>query len=1393
MTGLASQLAERPPWLVRFPHQHGESAAGAGVLIGPRHVVTCAHVLDKQLGRPLPGAGSDLPAHTELVEVEVPFAGEPGTVGKRMRAALMEWVPIAADESGDVALLELESSVDYTPAPLACPAALSGHRFSVHGFPHGDPAARQASGVLRGASGQEGPWVQLDAEGPTGWAIEVGFSGSPVFDHNREAVVGIVVMRDRHRTGHMLPMSYLRTLWPEVRKNCRWRLDLEASYRSFWRPRARGLETDSDTDEWFFTGRTEARRAICDWLEGIDPALVEHPILLVTGGPGTGKSALLAHLLISADPLLSRAVPTSGPHPPIGAFDAGLHLKGRTCDEAAEQLARALDLAASDSDELLAAVGELPPGKRFTVLADAVEEAADLKEALQIATLLRQLANTGRVRVLASARTAPAGSSRARILSNFGRSVPRIDLEDDRYLHRPDIADYVERRLTNERSGSARYRAYGPDQRRAIVQAVARKARYNFLIAQLTAGWLIRRSRQRPELDDPSWEDELPETVGQAFDAYLDACGTDIETIRRLLTALAYARGDGLPRSDTWLRVADALGLGVRHTAEDREKIFQSAAHYLVERVNDGAGSPTYRLYHDALDQHLREEHESAHHASETAITDALRRAVPGRDGQPNWAAADAYTRDHLADHAAAAGQLDTLTTDAEYLVHATPRNLKPHLGKALTEPARFSTAVYRASAHLHATATPDLRRQILALDAARFGATSLHQQLTHRIPDGQWVPLWATGADVSPALRDTLAGHTGPVSAVACTILNGRPIAVTGGGDGMGGGDGTVRVWDLRSGTQIGEPMTGHTFGVEAVACSVLDGAPVAVTGGIDGTMRVWDLASGTQIRQTVAEDTGMVSSAACTVLDGAPIAVTGGIDGTVRVWDLASCAPIGQPLTGHTRSVSAVACAVLDGAPVAVTGGGDGTVRVWDLASGAPIGQPITGHDGSVRAVACTVLDGAPVAVTTNTYGKMRVWDLASGTQISQPMTGHDVWAVACAVLNGRPVAVTGEFRGMVRVWDLRSGTQIGEPLAGHTGSVSVVACTILDGRLIAVTAGSGGLGDKAVRVWDLASGTPIGQPLNGHTFGMRAAACASLDGAPVAVTIGEVDGTVRVWDLASGTSISQPMTEHAVSAGAVACTVLDGRAVVVTGDSGLGDKAVRVWDLASGTPIGQPMTGHDGAVNGVACTVLDGAPVAVTAGGDKTVRVWDLASGTPIGQPMTGHDGSVSAVACTLLDGAPIAVTGGGGDNAVRVWDLASGTQIGQPMTGHDDSVSAVACTVLDAIPVAVTGGNDGTVRVWDLASRTGTRIGQLVVGFSGSVWAVACTVLDGAPVAVTTGDHETVRVWNLRTRIPAGFIAATGAKVATFSTEGHLVVGLGRDVAVFTRCPKLINLH
>jgi WD40 repeat protein len=75
-------------------------------------------------------------------------------------------------------------------------------------------------------------------------------------------------------------------------------------------------------------------------------------------------------------------------------------------------------------------------------------------------------------------------------------------------------------------------------------------------------------------------------------------------------------------------------------------------------------------------------------------------------------------------------------------------------------------------------------------------------------------------------------------VWSVATAQLDGRPVIIS------GSSDKTVRVWDLATGTPIGQPLTGHTNFVQSIATAQLNGRPVIVSGSYDSSIRVWDLA---------------------------------------------------------------------------------------------------------------------------------------------------------------------------------------------------------------------------------------------------------------------------------------------------------------------------------------------------------------------------------------------------------------------------------------------------------------------------------------------------------------------------------------------------------------------
>jgi WD40 repeat protein len=116
---------------------------------------------------------------------------------------------------------------------------------------------------------------------------------------------------------------------------------------------------------------------------------------------------------------------------------------------------------------------------------------------------------------------------------------------------------------------------------------------------------------------------------------------------------------------------------------------------------------------------------------------------------------------------------------------------------------------------------------------------------------------------------------------------------------------DGTVRVWDLNSGKQRGEPLL-HEGQVLSVAFGMLDGQPVVVSGGFVGTVRVWDLASGARLAEPMRGSEMGVLSVAVGTLDGLPVTFSGGQDGFVRAWDAAGAAVSSVYVGSRVRSLA-------------------------------------------------------------------------------------------------------------------------------------------------------------------------------------------------------------------------------------------------------------------------------------------------------------------------------------------------------------------------------------------------------------------------------------------------------------------------------------------------------
>ncbi|MFD6076290.1 NACHT domain-containing protein [Streptomyces hydrogenans] len=156
-------------------------------------LLTCAHVVNLALGR---GEFTMEPPGTSDVTLE--FPAFPGVY---VKAGVRRWWPATGlNDPGappvtgrdgrwaaDVAELEPRSPlpVELEPVPLAVPA-LGDEVWAWRG--NGDPRT-----VVRlRANAPAGEWLVLEAP-PTGFAVQPGYSGGPLWDRRRGAVVGLMV------------------------------------------------------------------------------------------------------------------------------------------------------------------------------------------------------------------------------------------------------------------------------------------------------------------------------------------------------------------------------------------------------------------------------------------------------------------------------------------------------------------------------------------------------------------------------------------------------------------------------------------------------------------------------------------------------------------------------------------------------------------------------------------------------------------------------------------------------------------------------------------------------------------------------------------------------------------------------------------------------------------------------------------------------------------------------------------------------------------------------------------------------------------------------------------------------------------------------------------------
>jgi eukaryotic-like serine/threonine-protein kinase len=569
--------------------------------------------------------------------------------------------------------------------------------------------------------------------------------------------------------------------------------------------------------------------------------------------------------------------------------------------------------------------------------------------------------------------------------------------------------------------------------------------------------------------------------------------------------------------------------------------------------------------------------------------------------------------------------------------------------------------------------------------------------------------------------------------------------------------GDGTIKVWNSRTGDGV-QTFDTHTDSVLSVAYHP-DAQHLAYVGA-DRQVKVWDMTTREEVaigpcdalRKFGTADTVAFSP------DGRQLAA--GSDGAVRVWDWKNRQLL-HTFPGHDHHSISVAFS-RDGGRLATGSWRDGP-RIWDPTTGGHPLRTFPGHRHPISALAFSP-DGARLA-SASFDSSVKVWD-ATTSELRHTLL-HTGNALCVAFSPDGRVIASGGWDKAVRVWDAQTGREV-LGLRGHTDMCGCVAFSP-DGRRLASASADG-----TIRIWDA---TPLrgdeGQEtwtFTEHTDEVRCVAF-SPDGRWIAAAGFGAD--VNVWDAATGMGSFPPFRGHADIVFCVAWHP-DSRRVASAGSDGR-QQTVWVWDAPTGKPIFQLPPGR--VYNAVAFS--PDSRYLVTGTTDGAVQVWDAETCQEVGTLGT-HRREIRGVVFSS-DGKHLASASG--DGIVKLWDA---TRLDKKQEARHSLRARVPGPTLNVAfspdgRRLATGGEENTVKIWDV--QTGHEL-QYLRGHSGEVYTVAFSPDDAGRLVASAGEDSTVKVWDSHTgKLVRSFRGHKGLVCSlAFSPDGRRLVSGSRDKTV-----------
>jgi WD40 repeat protein len=384
-------------------------------------------------------------------------------------------------------------------------------------------------------------------------------------------------------------------------------------------------------------------------------------------------------------------------------------------------------------------------------------------------------------------------------------------------------------------------------------------------------------------------------------------------------------------------------------------------------------------------------------------------------------------------------------------------------------------------------------------------------------------------------------------------------------------------------------------------------------------GAIRVLDPAGGSGILRR----SGSVAATAVAIASGGRGFAAGNPDGTVRIWrDPGQAEPIFlEAPAGPVRTLRYDA----SGRRL-VSGSEDGIAAVWDTRGGERLAL-LRGHEGAVCAAALSG-DGRG-ALTAGSDGTLRWWRVGDATELRRIEAGLGPLSAAALTPDGSSVAC-GSHTGRMGIWGLEEGVEMTPPAARTPPCLAIDLSP--DGILLAAAIGS----EVAIR------SLPTGEVCGTLSVGKSPAVLLRFSPHGRLLAAATADGSLACAGLGTGQWAWR--TEAGDAPPGDLSWSPDGSLLLCVHS---GSKLLEVRDAASGTVVRGFPLGED---RGTATFVRGGSLVRWC--GRAAIRTWDLVTG----QLVSTVEGDFSTFAGNRF------VRGGNGlvcDGLGRLRVIAAGT--------------------------------------------------------------------------------------------------------------------------------------